>query len=263
MWRYYCHSCNFKLQKVQPMADKRVLRTIVGWPLVLLLASEKLIISGQDAGVVKVCGSDYSDAQTNCKVNKGCPNGDGCPPEAATCFAIPDFLCIAPPTISPAPTVSVSPTTTSPTPRASTEPSAAPTISPYFICGSDYEDAEANCRTNVACPNLDNTLCPPQTACFTVPASQCSTPEPTDYPSLVPSATPPLKVCGISYDDALENCLENDSCPNGDDCGDGQAWCVEWGVSTYVCFYRSQWLILSQLFMLNFVDCYYFFVTFG
>ena len=180
----------------------------LGAALALLLATDNLPKSNADS---YVCGSDYTDATQNCTTNQQCPSGDGCPAEKAICFVVPTAACFIPP--PPPPTVT-----------PSREPSSSPTSPPLRVCGSNYPDALASCRTNDTCPGGDTDLCTdPTHACFSIPAATCDA-QPTVAPTMSP--TPMPRVCGTSSFDAQAKCGNGDpsrACPSGDGCDPGEA----------------------------------------
>eukprot|EP00581_Thalassiosira_minuscula_P007928 CAMPEP_0183711656 /NCGR_PEP_ID=MMETSP0737-20130205/7117_1 /TAXON_ID=385413 /ORGANISM="Thalassiosira miniscula, Strain CCMP1093" /LENGTH=942 /DNA_ID=CAMNT_0025940223 /DNA_START=236 /DNA_END=3064 /DNA_ORIENTATION=- len=173
--------------------------------LTLLIASGTLVTSVDAQGSIFVCGSKYDDASLNCTVNPKCPTGAGCPADKNICFAMPEDQCFSP--ASPAPTSSINPTN-------------SPTVSPMKVCGSNFNDALTNCRTNAQCPSGGG--CGFGKACFDVPQRDC----PTLVPTKAPTPTP--KVCGVDGWDAQAKCPDmSKHCPSGDGCGIGEAcWSV-------------------------------------
>ena len=163
------------------------------------------IANAQRHQMTFVCGSNYSDASENCKVNPSCPTGAGCPLEKYTCFAIPQSQCSSPPTEPP----------------TTAAPSRSPIPAPFRVCGSDYDDALINCRKNWQCPTGDMNVCPSGNACFSIPVYLC----PTDAPSVSPTPAPkPKKVCGTNSFEAQANCPNTrKGCPTGDGCAIGEA----------------------------------------
>mmetsp|Transcript_25901 Transcript_25901/g.55108 ORF Transcript_25901/g.55108 Transcript_25901/m.55108 type:complete len:1088 (+) Transcript_25901:321-3584(+) len=166
------------------------------------------------AANLMVCGADYNDAAGNCNTNPKCPDGDGCPTGAETCYALPAGSCPEPPAT----------------------PAAIPDL---MVCGANYGDATSNCRTNAQCPSGDG--CPGGSTCYSMPAASCSeesvaaaaaTPNPTARPTTpaviasLPGPTPqptsgPEMICGSTYGNAVSNCRTNTKCPSGDGCPEG------------------------------------------
>ena len=97
-----------------------------------------------------------------------------------------------------------------------------------FVCGNTYQDASQNCTVNPSCPSGNAAQdCEPEgyKQCYVMPADACFSPPTrapvTDSPTLSPIPAP-LKVCAGSYEEAVENCLTNDSCDENS-CALGQA----------------------------------------
>lgn len=121
-----------------------------------------------------------SNHSYNCETNPTCPNGDGCPANKDTCFAIPDYACLTltdSPTLSP---IEASDITFPPTFERSNTTTDAPVASPkhVFVCGDDYADAFTNCMANQKCSSGDG--CAFSTTCYAIPVDSCTTPSPTD-----------------------------------------------------------------------------------
>jgi hypothetical protein len=145
-----------------------------------LLIALSLLHTTTSQNIYHVCGSNYTDATANCETNPTCPTGDGCPADRDTCFAIPEYACLASVTDSPTPspleaeniTVTSSPTVP-PTDTSNTTGTVAPVASPshYFVCGVDYNDAATNCQVNELCTNGDG--CLSNTTCYAIPADSC------------------------------------------------------------------------------------------
>ena len=141
-----------------------------------------------------VCGSDYDDASYNCMKNPRCPNGDGCPADKATCFALPEDACLSlteSPTPSPAEATN-NIITTMPTisHRDAIKTDVAFNKAPkhVFVCGDDYNDAATKCMSNQKCSNGDE--CAFKTTCYAIPAETCdnNTPSSVQGGSYVASA---------------------------------------------------------------------------
>lgn len=150
---------------------------------------------------IRVCGSTYSDASLNCTINPTCPTGDGCPPEKDTCFNLPEDQCLSPPT-------------------------AAPIVEPVQVCALDYESAKLSCDRSceAGCNSME--------ACFSVFPDDCvvgGVPElvsddPESEAVAIMEDPTDVKVCGLSFADAAENCYVNTTCnPTSNECATGQA----------------------------------------
>lgn len=201
--------------------------------------------SPQPTSVPKVCGADFAAAEANClDLSKRCPSGQGCATGEA-CFSVPPGRCgVATPT-TPGPTTAapvvasvpaeptVSPTaaavpaepTTAPAVSAPADPTASPAQSSLKVCGTNYTDVTANCRTNPGCPTGDVSAlpdcpllvvhmmcsfplplyvslirtayaliksqgCPMGMTCFALPPSACPEPVPTASPVTTPPTVP-------------------------------------------------------------------------
>eukprot|EP00569_Conticribra_weissflogii_P001410 CAMPEP_0171353888 /NCGR_PEP_ID=MMETSP0878-20121228/44424_1 /TAXON_ID=67004 /ORGANISM="Thalassiosira weissflogii, Strain CCMP1336" /LENGTH=905 /DNA_ID=CAMNT_0011859845 /DNA_START=107 /DNA_END=2824 /DNA_ORIENTATION=- len=199
------------------------------------------------------CGETYQDAEQNCFTATPCPNGSGCP-AGESCYGIAIPKCVsASPTAAPtdsgpqptdSPTLSSKPTSAPVIKTA--EPSKAPTPNTFF-CGETYQDAEQNCFTATPCPNGSG--CPAGESCYGIAIPKCvsasptaaptdSGPQPTDSPTLSPkptsapviktaepskAPTPNTLFCGVTYQDAEQNCFTATPCPNGSGCPAGEA----------------------------------------
>ncbi|KAL9183436.1 hypothetical protein ACHAXT_004292 [Thalassiosira profunda] len=164
--------------------------------------------SPQPTSVPKVCGADFAAAEANClDLSKRCPSGQGCATGEA-CFSVPPGRCGAVTPTTPGPTTAapvaasvpaeptVSPSaaavpaepTASPIVAAPAEPTASPVQSSLKVCGANYTDVTANCRTNPGCPTGDG--CPMGMTCFALPPSACPEPGPTASPVTIPPTVP-------------------------------------------------------------------------
>ncbi|KAL3792980.1 hypothetical protein HJC23_010993 [Cyclotella cryptica] len=153
----------------------------------------------------RFCGSNYTDATTNCSPDRACPGGFECT-NGETCFA--GITCPVP---TPVPT-------------------EAPTMNNRF-CGVNYTHAMATCSLERACPM--GVECPDGLACFagiacpatSMPPSPKPTAVPTEEMSIVPTPLPSVitQFCGMNYTDAEANCSPERGCPLGSECFGGMA----------------------------------------
>lgn len=160
-----------------------------------------------------------------CSGGTACPGGTGCPSGQA-CYS--GIQCAA----------------TAPTPAGENTQQGL-TFDPNntLYCGSDYEDARANCYTNFPCPNGAQEECPFGQSCFPISGCQApTTPAPVTPAPTPPTApmgatsppttawegfvgvTPPApptpppvnnRYCGKSSEDAADRCNPARACPDG------------------------------------------------
>ena len=143
-----------------------------------LLFSFYLIHTAVGQTLHNVCGLDYDDASYNCMKNPRCPNGDGCPAEKATCFALPEDACLSgteSPTLSPAQfnmgDIALMPTI-SPYNESKTNDALIEAPKHVFVCGDNYNDAATKCMSNQKCSNGDG--CAFKTTCYAIPIETCT-----------------------------------------------------------------------------------------
>jgi hypothetical protein len=159
-------------------------------------------------------------------------------PSGQACFEIRGETCTsAAPTLQPTnatvpePVPSLPPVSLAPTATKSESPTNSPAANVHF-CGSNYTDAVARCSFETACPG--GFECPSSMMCFagitTCPATTAPGPSPvtlddvsdspvvgsvafTNAPTVLAETS--NRYCGVSIEDAIDNCATNIPCPDG------------------------------------------------
>ena len=184
----------------------------------------------------RFCGSSWNDANENCAMARHCPGGDsGECASGEQCYSfLPD--CNFVDMIAESGGGAVEGAASGGGSKPAKLPSEDPSRSQW--CGSDWNDAIANCdAADHWCPSGSDGDCPAGKICFA--GTDCKYDEdlvPTFTPIIPPSKAPTkspvqynlidnTRFCGNSWTEASENCQIGTHCPSGlsTDCALGQS----------------------------------------